>query len=171
MQSPPFRILRISNSIPDSQPTLLVNKDKRQQLLAPIPVTNPTNRAGQCGGEGEPKQSPQAPKKEEHHSHETVHTFLIALVNLTQRFQLELLLIILMGMHLQTLHKLCTAKQKAREGKTACGSSCCKETSCSKPIPPQLLWYPSLLQPTSPVPKGFSAEYNTTHQGAATTNC
>ena len=63
MQSPPFRILRISNSIPDSQPTLLVNKDKRQQLLAPIPVTNPSNRAGQCGGEGEPKTKSTGSKK------------------------------------------------------------------------------------------------------------
>ena len=171
MTKSPFGILRINNSHtrqPGKTRTSRTSTNSSlhlsQSQTLPIGLVNVEEKENQ-------KQSPQAPKKEEHHSHETVHTFLIALVNLTQRFQLELLLIILMGMHLQTLHKLCTAKQKAREGKTACGSSCCKETSCSKPIPPQLLWYPSLLQPTSPVPKGFSAEYNTTHQGAATTNC
>ena len=70
MQSPPFRILEISNSHP-SQPANTVckqdNQGQQPQQLQAITNMNPTNRAGQRRREGEEeeeeKQSSTSTKK------------------------------------------------------------------------------------------------------------
>ena len=64
MQSSPFRILSISNnhSRQSAKTTCKqANLGQQSQLLTPIPVTNPSNRAGRCGGGG---KSPQSARKE-----------------------------------------------------------------------------------------------------------
>ena len=61
MQSPPFGILRINNNNPRhaGNPPPKTGEPGQQGQLSPIPVMNPSTRAGQCreGGAGEGKQA------------------------------------------------------------------------------------------------------------------
>ena len=61
MQSPPFGIIRINNNNlhHTTNPPSKQGQGQGQQQLAPIPVTNPTNRVGQHGGGGAGEQGEQ----------------------------------------------------------------------------------------------------------------
>ena len=114
MQSPPFGILGINNNNPYHTGNPLPKPGQGQGQLAPIPVTNPTNRVSRRGGEGEEQENkenqskvPEAPRKAEP-SQETAHTLLIALMNLSRLFHPESMTLMMTMTYLwivQELHK------------------------------------------------------------------
>ena len=90
----------------------------------PIPVTNPTSRVGQCGGEGgtgeqgeQGKQSSRGAKKTRAAFMETACTLLIALMNLMPHFHPEPMMSMMMMTYLWTLHELHKTRWKAKERK------------------------------------------------------
>ena len=118
MQSPPFGILRINNNNSHHTGNPPPKQGQQAGQLAPILVTNlPLGLADvEEREEQESKENkskvPEAPRKAEP-SQETAHTLLIAPMNLTRHFQPDPMMLMTMMMYLQTIHKLCKAKQKA----------------------------------------------------------
>ena len=158
MQSPPFRILSISNSHPHQPtppPPSKQGQGQGQQQLVAI-QSQATNRVSRHrgGGEGKGKRSTGSPQKQEH-LHRRQHTLLIVPMRLSRLFQPEGLSMIPVKMYLQTIWELHATKEKVKQRKECLWKLCYKEMAGQQPLPSWLLQDSPLQLLAPPVPKGL----------------
>ena len=167
----PLESLESPTTFPNSQSTLLVNKTIQDSSLNCSRLswswTLPIGLADMEEQEKKAKSHKHQERKVSIHRRQCT-PLLIVPMKLIKHFQPEGLSTIPLKMCLQSLQELHTTRRKWGSGRNGCGSSCYKETLCKQSISHQLLWYHSLLQPMSPVPKVPSTGCYTTHQGVVT---
>ena len=173
MQSPPFRILGINNNNPrhaGNPPPKTAADTGASGQLPPILVTNPSARVGRRGGEGgegeRNKASTRSTKKRASYMGDRAH----AALDTTRPSQSDLRLTLMMTAFMWTLHKLCVARQKARERKRRL-QQLLLQRSGTLATPIILVAVAPFCQLTlSPVPEGPPSGDHSTHQGVATPN-
>ena len=155
------------------QPPLQSQDKGNNRTTHAYPGHDPTNRASRCGGEGgtgeQENQSKvlEAPRKAEP-SQETAHTLLIALMNLSRHFHPDLMMLMMM-MHLWTLHELHKTRWKAKERKARLQQLLLQRNAGPATLLSRLLWDLLFSSFVTTTPRTFPRA-QPPHQGVVTMN-